>query len=109
MRAAPSCILTRIITQVERVSMARVFIVVFIGISLSSPSGNAVFAASPHSFSTRPFDFDEKIPLSTLCSITSISCEMPEKVFIASQEISATSKQHSCDMQFNAVAVALKS
>ena len=30
-------------------------------------------------------------------------------VFIASQEISATSKQHICDMQFNAVAVALKS
>jgi hypothetical protein len=28
--------------------------------------------------------------------------------FIASQEISATSKQHICDMQFNAVAVALK-
>jgi len=28
---------------------------------------------------------------------------------IASQEISATSKQHICDMQFNAVAVALKS
>ena len=30
-------------------------------------------------------------------------------VFIASQEISATSKQHIRDMQFNAVAVALKS
>ena len=30
-------------------------------------------------------------------------------VFIASQEISAPSKQHICDMQFNAVAVALKS
>jgi len=30
-------------------------------------------------------------------------------VFIASQEISATFKQHICDMQFNAVAVALKS
>ena len=29
--------------------------------------------------------------------------------FIASQEISATFKQHICDMQFNAVAVALKS
>ena len=29
-------------------------------------------------------------------------------VFIASQEISATSKQHSCDMQSNAVAAALK-
>ena len=28
--------------------------------------------------------------------------------FIASQEISATFKQHICDMQFNAVAVALK-
>ena len=30
-------------------------------------------------------------------------------VFIASQEISATFKQHICDMQFNTVAVALKS
>jgi hypothetical protein len=29
--------------------------------------------------------------------------------FIASQEISATFKQHICDMQFNVVAVALKS
>jgi hypothetical protein len=29
--------------------------------------------------------------------------------FIASQEISATQKQHICDMQSNAVAVALKS
>jgi len=29
--------------------------------------------------------------------------------FIASQKISATVKQHICDMQFNAVAVALKS
>ena len=29
--------------------------------------------------------------------------------FIASQEISATFKQHICDMPFNAVAVALKS
>ena len=28
--------------------------------------------------------------------------------FIARQEISATFKQHICDMQFNAVAVALK-
>jgi hypothetical protein len=31
------------------------------------------------------------------------------KIFIASQEISATVKQHICDMQFNVVAVALKS
>ena len=30
------------------------------------------------------------------------------QVIIASQEISATFKQHICDMQFNAVAVALK-
>jgi hypothetical protein len=30
-------------------------------------------------------------------------------LFIASQEISATFKQHICDMQFNVVAVALKS
>jgi hypothetical protein len=30
-------------------------------------------------------------------------------IFIASQEISATFKQHICDMQFNVVAVALKS
>jgi hypothetical protein len=29
--------------------------------------------------------------------------------FIARQEIRATFKQHICDMQFNAVAVALKS
>ena len=34
----------------------------------------------------------------------------PMKEFlIASQEISATFKQHICDMQFNVVAVALKS
>jgi len=31
------------------------------------------------------------------------------EIFIASQEIRATSKQHIYDMQFNAVAVALKS
>jgi len=30
-------------------------------------------------------------------------------LFIASQEISAAVKQHICDMQFNAVAVELKS
>ena len=30
-------------------------------------------------------------------------------IFVASQEISTTFKQHICDMQFNAVAVALKS
>ena len=31
------------------------------------------------------------------------------KIFIARQEISATFKQHICDMQFNVVAAALKS
>jgi hypothetical protein len=31
------------------------------------------------------------------------------EIFIANQEISATFKQHICDMQFNVVAVALKS
>jgi hypothetical protein len=31
------------------------------------------------------------------------------RTFIASQEINTTFKQHICDMQFNVVAVALKS
>jgi hypothetical protein len=35
--------------------------------------------------------------------------DTPSRDSIASQEISAASKQYSCDMQFNAVAVALKS
>jgi hypothetical protein len=35
--------------------------------------------------------------------------DTPSRESIASQEISAISKQHICDMQFNAVAVALKS
>ena len=37
------------------------------------------------------------------------SNESSSGAFIASQEISATFKQHICDMQFNVVAVALKS
>ena len=37
------------------------------------------------------------------------SNESPSGAFIARQEISATFNQHICDMQFNVVAVALKS
>ena len=43
------------------------------------------------------------------CNVEDLMEKVPPLNFIARQESSATSKQHSCDMQFNAVAVALKS
>lgn len=39
----------------------------------------------------------------------SLLLDTPNDLIIAGQEISATFKQHICDMQCNAVAVALKS
>ena len=43
------------------------------------------------------------------CNVEDLMEKVPPLNFIARQESSATSKQHICDMQFNAVAVALKS